>query len=81
MCRARVGAQKWIFKDLFVLPLLVLLLLEVGLDQVPFRCPLQPQTSWDSVVLGSLRMGFSVFLPFPSHPEHPREAAPQGWGL
>lgn len=43
--------------------------------KVPFQCPLQAKPAWDSVVLGSLGMGFSVFLTFLSHPEHP-----QGWG-
>lgn len=57
----------------------VLLFIEVGLDQVLFKCPLQPKAPWHSVVLGSLGMGFFVFLTFLSCPGHPREGAPQGW--
>lgn len=46
---------------------------------MPFKCPFQPKPAWHSVVLGSLRMGFSVLLTFLCHPEHSGEMAPQGW--
>lgn len=56
----------------------VLLLIEVGLDQVPFKRPLQPKPPWDSVVLWFWGLWGGVLRvpdPFLSHPEHPRGGA------
>lgn len=86
------GEPTWDLENRFLgcslcCPSFVLLLIEVGLDQVPFKCPLQSKAPCGSGILGSLGMGFSVFLTLLSWPEHPQEAASRdgavarlGWG-